>query len=226
LVVFDIDGTLVDSTAIHHASLTAVLCGLGRDPRTKPWAAYRHYTDSGVLDELCQDAGGVGATAAELAQLDTLTQQEFAAAMSIRPLVEIAGARRLLEKLIAADMLIAFATGSMRGAAALKLMALGLDPQAHILATGSDFLDREHIVQSVLTEGQRRLGGTFHAVMLGDGAWDERTARGLDLAFVGVETGLHLFGPSGADLIVRDLSGLSPAVLRAIARPFTRRRSG
>jgi phosphoglycolate phosphatase-like HAD superfamily hydrolase len=223
LIIFDIDGTLVDSTAVHHAALTTALLAIGLDPRTKPWGAYRHYTDSGVLDELCRDTGGVGATAAELARLDTLTRHEFAAAALVRPIVEIAGARRLLEELTAAaDILIGFATGSMRGTAAVKLMALGLDPQSQVLATGSDFLSREHIVQSVLAEGERRLGDSLNTVMLGDGGWDAQTARGLDLAFVGVETGLHTFGPD-ADLVVRDLTGLSPADLRSIARPFARR---
>jgi hypothetical protein len=76
-------------------------------------------------------------------------------------------------------------------------------------------------IWKVFWQGERRLGDRFNTVLLGDGGWDERTARGFDLGFVGVETGLHTFGRD-ADLVVRDLTGLSPAVLRAVARPFVR----
>lgn len=220
LIIFDIDGTLVDSTAAHHAALTTALLGIGLDPKTKPWTAYRHYTDSGVLDELYWDARAVGATAGELTRLDAGMRDEFEAVTQARPLVEIAGARRLLEELATtADALFGFATGSMRGAAALKLRVLGLDPKTQILATASEFLSREQIVLRVLAEGGRRLGHRFNAVLLGDGVWDERVARALDIAFVGVETGLHVFG-SGPDLIVPDLTHLSTNSLRTVARPF------
>jgi phosphoglycolate phosphatase-like HAD superfamily hydrolase len=219
LVIFDIDGTLVDSTAVHHAALTTALLGIGLDPRSKPWSAFRHYTDSGVLDELYRDVRGVGATAAELARLDTAMHHEFASAALGRPVAEIAGARRLLKELDEAGVLFGFATGSMRGAAALKLLTLGLDPQAQILVTASEYLSREDIVRQVLAEGDRRLGCSFNAVLLGDGLWDERVAQSLNMALVGVETGLHVFG-SGADLVVPDLTQLTPMSLRAIARPM------
>jgi phosphoglycolate phosphatase-like HAD superfamily hydrolase len=222
-IIFDIDGTLVDSTAVHHHALTMALLGFGLDPRIKPWSTFRHYTDSGVLDELYRDARGVGATAAELARLDTDIRRELATAALSRPIAEIAGASRLLKELDAAHVLFGFATGSMRGATALKLATLGLDPEAQILATGSDYLSREDIVRHVLAEGNRRLGFGFNVVSLGDGAWDERVARALNLAFVGVETGLHVFG-SGADVVVPDLTHLSLVSLREVARPIDSQR--
>ena len=220
LVIFDIDGTLVDSTAAHHAALTKALRGFGLDPMAKPWNAYRHYTDSGVLDELYSDARGIGATPAELSRLDIEMRREFETLIRTRPLAEIAGASQVLEELnAAADMRCSFATGSMRGAAALKLQALGLDAEAQILSTGSEFFSREQIVRQVLSEGMRRFGLGFNTVLLGDGAWDEKVARALDIAFVGVETGLHVFGP-GADLIVPDLTCLTTMSLRTVARSF------
>ena len=219
LVIFDIDGTLLDTTTMHHAALTRALLGVGLDPHSKPWNAYRHYTDSGVMDELYREARGAGATADELTQLDTALRAEFADAARVRPIAEIAGAGRLLAALCACpDLLLGFATGSMRGAAALKLQALGLDPSAQILATASESLSREHIVRRVLIEGGERLGAAFDVVLAGDGAWDERVARALDMAFIGVETGLHIFG-SGADLIVADWNAFDADGFRSIARP-------
>jgi phosphoglycolate phosphatase-like HAD superfamily hydrolase len=223
LVIFDIDGTLVDTTALHHRALTQVLLGLGLDPHSKPWSAYRHYTDSGVIDELYHDSRGVGATAHELAHLDAAMQSEVAAAACDRPIVEIAGARRLLAHLGSCpDVLLGFATGSMRGAAEFKLQALGLTPSAIILSTGSEFFSREHIVRQVLVDGYQRLGREFNAVISGDGVWDERVAHALDIAFVGAETGLHVFG-SRANLTVTDWTGLDVDSFRLIARPVSHR---
>jgi len=221
LVIFDIDGTLVDTTALHHRALSQVLLGLGLDPHSKPWSAYRHYTDSGVMDELYHDSRGVGATAHELAHLDAAMHSAVAAAACDRPIVEIPGARRLLAHLGSCpDVLLGFATGSMRGAAELKLQALGLTPTGVLLSTGSEFLSREHIVRQVLIDGSQRLGHEFNAVLGGDGVWDERVAHALDIAFIGAETGLHVFG-SGANLTVSDWTELDVDSFRLIARPVS-----
>lgn len=223
LIVFDIDGTLLDSTTAHLTALTSVLRGMKLNPDSKPWATYRHYTDSGVLDELLEDTRGSGATAVDLACLDRELRAEFAALTSTAPLSEIAGARRLLKHLEGSDDIrVAFATGSMRGVALQKLRALGLEPDAHLIATGSEFLAREHIVLEVLNRGTERWGQPLSVVLVGDGAWDERVARTLGVPIVGVETGLHRFG-SGADLVVPDLRRLSDQDLRAAARPFALR---
>jgi phosphoglycolate phosphatase-like HAD superfamily hydrolase len=215
LVIFDIDGTLLDSTAVHHATLTDALEHMGFDPHVKPWSVYRHYTDSGVLDELCEDRRGTGATDAELSSLDALMSQAFTARVRATPLVEIPGAKALLADLAAtSDIHVCFATGSTRGTAEAKLTALGLDPSVQLMATCSEFISRRQIVESVLKRAILRLGTDCNVVVLGDGVWDKRTAALLGLSFVGVETGLHKFDTG---LIVKDLTQLSPSILRSVA---------
>jgi hypothetical protein len=95
------------------------------------------------------------------------------------PAVAGAAARRLLAHLGSCpDVLLGFATGSMRGAA------------------------------------------EFNAVLVGDGVWDGRVAHALDIAFIGAETGLHVFG-SRANLTVSDWTELDVESFRLIARPVS-----
>jgi len=212
LVIFDIDGTLLHSTGAHHGALTRALHDFELDPHVKPWADYRHYTDSGVLDELLQDHHGVGASAEQLQRLDQLMAHYYETLSLAEPVLEVAGARALLAAVMAAPhMSVAFASGSMGGAVRLKLASLGLDSHRLNVRNGSHALSRADIVQGVMlgSEGTRR-------VILGDGRWDEMTARALEIPFIAVQTGLHQFG-SGPLLVLDDLQTLTVDTLRRLA---------
>lgn len=212
LVIFDIDGTLVDSTRAHHASLSASLAEFGLDPHRKPWTQYRHYTDSGVLDELLLDTRQRGASSAELERLDRLGEASYRAISASDPVHEIPGAITLLNAVAATpDIDIAFATGSMRGAALLKLASLGVIPDN--MVTGSEFLSRREIVLATFAASNPR-----RLVILGDGRWDQITAHELGIPFVAVQTGLYVFG-EGPVCIIDDLTTVTPDTLRAIAQP-------
>jgi phosphoglycolate phosphatase-like HAD superfamily hydrolase len=219
VVIFDIDGTLIDSTPTHHASLTHVLLGLGLDPFSKPWTQYRHYTDSGVLDELWHDRRGHSATEEELAALDTLTRQTYGEITLGTPVAEIAGAKALLEAIARqSDMQAVFATGSMRGTAPLKLTSLGLDVTSEIVSTGSDHLSRADIVKRAVSACYRREGRPFRLVALGDGRWDEITARALGIPFIGIQTGMHVFD-AVQHTVCDTLLPVTTQMLQVLSRP-------
>jgi phosphoglycolate phosphatase-like HAD superfamily hydrolase len=217
LVIFDIDGTLIDSTGAHHQSLTAVLRDFGLDPYSKPWADYHHYTDSGVLDELLLDARGRGATEEELSRLDRLTQRLYASAIKAAPIVEIAGATMLLDAINdAPDMAAVFATGSMRGSASVKLSSLGLDAETVVLSTGSEHLSRADIVTAAISAWRAKSDEPVRLVALGDGRWDEVTASVLAIPFIGIQTGLHIFD-TARHSVFETLSQVTPDLLRNLA---------
>ncbi len=222
LVVFDIDGTLLDSTAGHHATLAAVLRTMGLNLHQKPVTEYRHYTDSGVLDELLRDSRGFGARPGEIAAFDSLTAADYAARIATNPPHPIAGAGALLADIARQpDVVAIFATGSLSGMARRKLSLLGLDPARLLLATAVDALSKSAIVEHGLKLWQAAAGRHAPAdvVSIGDGAWDWVAARTLGLPFVGLETGLGRFGTE-ASLVLPDLSGLTTQRLRGIARPL------
>ncbi len=186
--MFDIDGTLVDSTGFDADRYAeAVRSVLGVDVDTT-WQSYRHVTDSGILEELL-DADGSGRPRAALrdavkARFLAATRTHFARAPNV--LREIAGARALLETLLRAPgVQVAIATGGWAETATLKLRAIGVDPATIAFATASDAIERTEIMRLAET---RALGGLAarRRTYFGDGAWDQRASAALGYGFVAI----------------------------------------
>jgi phosphoglycolate phosphatase-like HAD superfamily hydrolase len=89
-----------------------------------------------------------------------------------------------------------------------------------VLATGSDYITREEIVEAVIEQTRARAGRDLKVVMLGDGIWDERTAVKLGIPFVALETGTHTFSEVPV-LKLRDFTALAVADLIALAQPVS-----
>lgn len=220
LVIFDIDGTLVETAGIHHTLITTILAEDGLDVLFQPWGSYRHYTDFGVLDELIRHSLDRPIQASELERYNEAFGSALIAHIAGNPVGEVAGAKRLIDDLSAIPgVRMCFATGSLRKMAVVKLALLGIDGTAVSLATGSDHLSREAIVRDAIAQACSDLDGIFDVVILGDGAWDERTAANLAIPFVAVQSGLHVFG-DGPQLTIRDFTGLNAETLVALARPY------
>jgi phosphoglycolate phosphatase-like HAD superfamily hydrolase len=193
-VIFDIDGTLLESSSTHHLLIADVLRADGLDAHSRPWNAYTNYTDWGVVDELMREARGRSVSSAELIRFDLRYRDAILRHLDASAIAEIPGAGRLLRELEAEpDVFIAFATGSLRSMAEVKLGLLGVDAATAVLATGSDYITREEIVEAVIEQTRARAGRDLKVVMLGDGIWDERTAVNLGKPFVALETGTHTF---------------------------------
>lgn len=218
LVVFDVDGTLLDTAGLHHDLATRVLAADGLDVTFQPWGAYRHYTDLGVLDELFRHARGRGITPEELARYDRLYEEALTEHLAENEIGEISGAKALLAGLDAMEgVAVAFATGSLRRMAAVKLSLLGLDAERLALATGAEHLTREAMVEDAIAQATGDLTPD-RIVILGDGKWDQVAAERLGLAFVALETGAYLFGP-GPVHKTRDFTTLDAERLVALAAP-------
>ena len=219
LVIFDVDGTLIDSGHLHHDLITRTLADDGLDVTFQPWSAYPHYTDLGVLDELFRHYHKRGISSAELARYDELYEAALREHLADNALPEIAAAAALLAALAEQDGVhIAFATGSLRRMACLKLSRLGLQADTLALATGGEHLTREGIVRAAAALAMGDTAEPYRAVILGDGLWDQRTATGLGIPFVALQTGLHVFDDKTA-LTLRDFSALTADRLLALAQP-------
>jgi phosphoglycolate phosphatase-like HAD superfamily hydrolase len=218
LVVFDVDGTLLRSAGEHHGIMVEVLARSGLDALAKPWASYRHYTDSGVIDEIVEDTHGRSVTAEELAGFDAEYLAGLEEFLRHTEIVEIPGARALLADLAALpEVHVAFATGSLRSMALRKLGILGVDTATAVLATG-EHRTREEIVTAAVTAVRERVDGPLRLVVLGDGPWDERTAVSLGIPFVAVQSGQHVFGDVPVR-VVTDLTEITAAELVGLAAP-------
>ncbi len=194
LVIFDVDGTLIDSLGVDDG-LFARACSdaLGIDDIDTDWSAYRHVTDLGIITELYRQHFERGPSDHEVAQVQRrhIALLEAVIGRDSTPMRAIPGAAEALGDLGRQGWTVAIATGGGRDSALLKLGAAGLDISKVPAAFSEDGPARESIMETART---RAFGEAPPAktVYVGDGVWDTRAAARLGLGFVGVA-----FGTSG-----------------------------
>jgi beta-phosphoglucomutase-like phosphatase (HAD superfamily) len=188
LVMFDIDGTLVDSTGFDgdfYAEAVESVLGVRVN---RDWDVYEHVSDSGILAQVLREAVLDG----DRAELAARVQQRFVAnagaflANNPSTLREIAGAKRLVDRLLELpDVRVAVATGGWQETARLKLRLIGIDSERLAFASSSDARARTEIMQ--LAARRAMQGAAFRrATYFGDGPWDRRASEQLGYDFVAV----------------------------------------
>lgn len=188
IAVFDIDGTLTDSVALHQRAFKSSMRRFDFPALNTDWSSYRHHSDTGIFEEAWLSGGMAGS--ADFVRLETLFAADFDRELLGTPIAEIAGARGFVEGLRAEGWLPVFATGSLRHGAIAKLAALGVDYDRDLLVTASEFRTREDIVGAAIARGREKHGlAPERIVSIGDGLWDFHTAKALDLEFVGIGAG-------------------------------------
>lgn len=192
LVIFDVDDTLVRSGSyedqLFWQALTEVL-GLERE--VFDWANFTHVTDSGITSEVFRRQLGQDPSADALAA----TERHFAGlwqnALSDfhHDEVEVPGARAMLDVLRDhSHWQVALATGAWGEAARVKLAAASIAHDDLSLGCANDAMAREDIISIAWDRARAAAGiGEFNRVVyVGDGAWDVKTCRNLDLPLVGM----------------------------------------
>lgn len=188
LVMFDIDGTLVDSAAFDGDLFARAIhdeLGLRVD---ETWGSYRHVTDSGILEEVL--AGSAvewdGSKALALVKRRFVSMVENHISSKPGGIDAIPGAPELVRRLRSIpDVAVALATGGWRESAELKLEAVGIRYAGLPFATSSEAVSRVEIMR--LAERQAALGGGFsRRTYFGDTPWDRRASFELGYEFVAV----------------------------------------
>jgi phosphoglycolate phosphatase-like HAD superfamily hydrolase len=192
LVMFDIDGTLVDSAGFDSELYVEAVRRVLNVDIDGDWNAYEHVSDGGILEEVLRSAR----PDSEHAELAARVQECFVALVAdyLRrapgAVREIAGAKRLVERLLELpNVRVGIATGGWEPTAKLKLAHVGIGIERIGFASSSDARARTDIMQLA---AQRALhGGTYtRATYFGDGAWDRRASEELGYGFVAVGGGV------------------------------------
>lgn len=192
VVMFDIDGTLVDSAGFDSALyVEAVQSVLGVEIDSD-WSRYEHVSDSGILDEVLrrlEPAEDPVALAARVQRhfVGLVREHLERRAETVR---EIAGARKLFERLCETPgVRVAIATGGWAPTARLKLAHVGIPVERAGFASSSDSKARTDIMR-LAAERALRGDALARATYFGDGAWDQRASAALDYDFIAVGAGV------------------------------------
>jgi phosphoglycolate phosphatase-like HAD superfamily hydrolase len=188
LVMFDIDGTLVDSAGFDSALYIEAVQHVLKVEIDSDWNTYEHVSDSGILAEVARRARRDG----ELEELTARVQQHFFGLVrghlqhcpgTVR---EIVGAKRLVERLLELpNVRVGVATGGWEPSALLKLAHVGIGVERLGFASSSDARARTDIMR--LAAERAMQGRAFtRATYFGDGAWDRRASEALGYDFIAV----------------------------------------
>ena len=183
-IIFDLDGTLVDSHEFD-AQLYAetVREVVGQVEIDRSWEQYPHVTDPGILEAILEDAG---------VSADDALRDQFRSRFGAKVrrylanggvCAAVPGAIELVRRLVADGCRVGIATGGWGHTARMKLSAAGIPTDGVVLASGDDSFRRLEI----MTLCQRRLGGPpRRAVYVGDAIWDVRASAEAGWAFIGI----------------------------------------
>jgi phosphoglycolate phosphatase len=221
LVLWDVDGTLVDSVKLgRQAFLEAFETVVGKPAeRMVPFAGR---TDLEIALDMLQEAGVERANHLLERFGDALADAMARRQGALRALGRaLPGAAAAIERLHAEPgVLQSLLTGNIEPNAHVKLAAFGLDRHLdfEIGAYGSDHRRRGELVAIAVAKARRKHGAELRpgdAVLIGDTPLDVRAAREGGARAIAVATGPydeHALRASGADVVLRDLADVDALV--------------
>lgn len=192
LVVFDIDGTLTDTSKIDgECFLRACVEVCGFAGLDGDWSHYENVTDVGIFREIFESRTGRVPDSDETARFRRHFIDLLRSAACARAFAPIAGAPALLERLTSTEGIqVALATGCWADAARVKMTSAGMNYDEYPSASADDAMARETIIELAIERSRERVARRFESVVyVGDGVWDGRACRKLGIPFIGVGAG-------------------------------------
>lgn len=184
LIVFDWDGTLMDSTAVIAGSIQAACRELGLPVPDDETA--RHVIGLGLGEALRHAVPG--APEAMYEALVACYRRHFLAQGEATPLFD--GAREMIMALHATGHLLAVATGKNRNGLNRALESTGLKPYFHATRTADQTFSKPHpamlleLMDELMTKPERTL-------MVGDTTHDVQLAQNAGVDVVAMAHGAH-----------------------------------
>ena len=185
-VIFDIDGTLVDSNYLHIDAWDRAFASAGHPVET--WRIHRAIgMDSGkLIERLLEPADG--ADVGSVSEVVKNAHGRFYAAMADR-LRAFAGARELLGELAARGRTVVLATSAPQHELDTLLDVLKVGDSVDVVTSGADVESAKpdpDLVEVALT---RASVSAEQAVMVGDSVWDVIAASRAGVRTIGVLSG-------------------------------------
>ena len=214
LVIFDIDGTLTDSVAVHQFALTEALIQFGFTGFNTDWGSYLNHTDSYVFKTIFEAQSGRLVTSIDNKKFETMLFEGLLKETEKQSIQEIKGAAAIVRELYYnSRYAICFATGSFMRPALMKMTQAGIFYRNDLVVAADDFITRDEIVLTAIDRAKEHFSAdSFKRIIsVGDGLWDYKTAINNKLEFIGI--GKAKFKGSGANHIVDDFTNNEFAAL-------------
>ncbi len=216
LILFDVDGTLISTGGRAGQALAEALRETYGIEVSLEGYRFSGKTDPQIVREL------MAASGCDVKLVEDRVQDAFAAylarldrALTPETVCVLPGVRELLTRLQGRpDVVVGLLTGNIKDGAAIKLERANLHTFFAFGAYGSDYEDRNKLVEVALERARSHWGCCFSAadtVVLGDAEADIRCARAGGARAVAVATG---------STSIEDLARLEPdAVLESLQSP-------
>ena len=183
LIMFDIDGTLIESCDFDADCFSEAIKNVTGHELNTDWASYNNITDAGILDEFI--------TQHDLSDQRDLIHKEVKesfvklvqAHLEVSPAREVDGAIDFLRQLqLRTDVEVAIATGGWEETARIKLQSAGFDISGLAFASSSDAIERTKVMQV----SESRCSNTLFIskTYFGDGVWDKQASENLSYNFI------------------------------------------
>ena len=186
LIVFDIDDTLTKSEFQHQLAYVNAMKAFGITTINDQWKSYQHHTDSYILKVNYKNNIS---KSFNWSFIDQFEQKMTSLLRTLKPVSEIKGARTMLKSVVNhGNYAMTFATGSLMKPALLKLEQAGIPFQKELVVGSNRIYDREGIVSKAIEQAKShyKVHSFDHVLAVGDGLWDLKTAKNLDLHFLGI----------------------------------------
>lgn len=223
LVLFDIDGTLIQTAGAGVRGMGAAFAELHAQPLALEGVPVAGRTDRAILREIFTryaieetDDTIAALRDAYLAELPLHLRQRVQGGFGVLP-----GVHAALDALEADDRFtVALLTGNFERGAQIKLAHFDLWERFAFGAYGDAHVNRRDLVPVAIEQAQRAGRDPRHVVVIGDTPLDVDCAHAHGARAVAVATGHHTLEElraTGADLTVETLESLVPANTRLAA---------
>jgi phosphoglycolate phosphatase-like HAD superfamily hydrolase len=188
-IMFDIDGTLVQSYEQDEACYVDAVKEVLSIEINQDWESYDNVTDAGILQQVIMEQNLPNHEAIHKKVKSTFIRN-IGEAIKQNPIKEVAGASDFLDYLKKQkNVSLSIATGGWYETAVLKLESAGINFDGLPIASSNDAWKRIEIMSIAANKANAETNHSF--TYFGDGSWDKRACEQLGYQFILVGNKLH-----------------------------------